>query len=42
MSLTAGGVEDRWRLVVKPDDLARWQTILAHFGIRDAGQSGPR
>jgi hypothetical protein len=36
LSLTDQGSEGRWTLIVKPDDLERWQTILEHFGIRNA------
>lgn len=39
MSLKAGGVDDRWRLVVKPDDLERWRTSLEHFAIRDVTEA---
>jgi hypothetical protein len=39
LSLASLGVEDRWRLVVKPDDVERWRTILEYFSIRDAGRT---
>jgi hypothetical protein len=36
LAIAGEGVEDRWRLVVKPNDLDGWRVILEHFGIRDA------
>jgi hypothetical protein len=39
LSLAGEGVQDRWRLVVKPDDLERWRVILEQLGIRDARRS---
>jgi hypothetical protein len=40
LALAGEGVEDRWRLVVKPDDLERWRVILEQFGVRDAAAQG--
>ena len=39
LSLAGEGVPDRWRLVVKADDVLRWRVILEHFGVRDAAGS---
>ena len=37
VSLAVDLMEDRWRLIINPDDLPRWQTLLARHGVRDAG-----
>jgi hypothetical protein len=35
VSLAGGGVQDRWRLVVKADHIERWRAILQHSGVRE-------
>jgi hypothetical protein len=39
LALAGEGVEDRWRLVVKADDVLRWRVILEHFGVRETTES---
>jgi hypothetical protein len=36
LSLAGEGLQDRWRLVVKADDVLRWRVILEHFGVRES------
>jgi len=40
LSLAGAGVQDRWRLVVKADDVLRWRVILERFGVRETTE-GP-
>lgn len=38
LSLGDERMDDRWRLIVKPDDIERWRVLLEHFSIRDASR----
>lgn len=35
LSVTEGGSEGRWRLLIRPDDSDKWRHILDEFGIED-------
>lgn len=36
LSLADEGIDGRWLLIVKPDDIMRWRVLLEHSSIRDA------